>query len=264
MRPAPAEVRFEMAQSTSKSPQAPSPRPPARWFVLLTAVMIVVAGALALFVAPRAQEQAGGDAQRIFYFHVSSAWLGFGAMAASAYFGWRYLRSRQMRWDWLALANAEISVVFLGMVLLSGMAWGRPTWNVWWTWQEPKLVVSALQFLLYVALLVLRSAIDEPERRARLSAVFGLLTIILVPFNLLISRVIADGVHPVVFGPSVSAEAQGKVGVATTMVPILLFALVAFSLLWVVFVQARVALQARMDALAARRAALLDLPEGGR
>lgn len=223
----------------------------------MTAGLLAASLAAVFLVAPRAQDQAGGEAQRIFYFHVSSAWLGFGAMAMCAFAGWRYLKTRDAWWDRFALANAEITVVFLAMMLLSGMIWGRTTWNVWWTWQEPKLVVSALQFLLYVALLVLRASVDDPGRRARLSAVFGLLTVILVPFNFLISRVIADGVHPVVFGPSVSAEAQGRVGVAPLMVPVLILSLVSFTALYWVLVRARTALQTRFDEIEARRAALL-------
>ncbi len=223
---------------------------------IIAIAFIGLALVLVFGVAPRAQDSAGGEAQRIFYFHVSSAWLGFVAMTLCAFAGWRYLRTRNLGWDRFALANAEITVLFLSLMLLSGMLWGRPTWNVWWTWQEPKLVVSALQFLLYVAYLVLRSAIDDPERRARQSAVFSLLAVVLVPFNFLISRVIADGVHPVVFGPAVNVEAAGKVGIAPLMVPALLVSLVAFSVVYLFLVRSRTALQTRMDAIEARRASL--------
>lgn len=237
------------------SPRSPGPAVTRR-FGVVAAIMVSVGIALVFFVAPRAQDAAGGDAQRIFYFHVSSAWIGFGAMLVCAFASWRYLRTRDMGWDRFALANAEVSVLFLALMLLSGMLWGRPTWNVWWTWQEPKLVVSALQFLLYVSYLVLRSAVDDPNRRARLGAVFGLLIVILVPFNFLISRVIADGVHPVVFGPSVASETQAKVGIAALMVPVLLISLAAFSVLYVYLVRARMALQERLDGIEARKAAL--------
>ena len=94
---------------------------------LLAIALVGLALVLVFGVAPRAQESAGGEAQRIFYFHVSSAWLGFGAMALCAFGGWRYLRTRNLGWDRFALANAEITVLFLALMLLSGMLWGRPS-----------------------------------------------------------------------------------------------------------------------------------------
>ena len=135
---------------------------------IAAAALFVVALFMVFFIAPRGDIRSGGDAQRIFYFHLSSAWIGFGAWIVTAVCSIRYLKTRDFKFDRIAVSSAEIGVVFLAMVLLTGMLWGRPTWNTWWTW-DFKLTLSVLQFLLYVAYLMLRSGIDEPDRRARFS-----------------------------------------------------------------------------------------------
>ncbi|MCS7060799.1 MAG: cytochrome c biogenesis protein [Anaerolineae bacterium] len=218
-------------------------------------VMLAVSLVLVFAVAPRAQAQAGGDVQRIFYFHLASALIGFGAWIVTAVAGVRYLRTRELKHDRLALASAEIGVVFIAMVLLSGMLWARPVWNTFWTW-DFKLTLSALQFLMYVAYLMLRSGIEEPNRRARFGAVYGIVGALTVPLNFLVSRVL-QSVHPAVYGPSVNAAQQGGFGVPAEMTLILLFCLATFSVLYLYLVRTRIALQERADALNARRAELM-------
>ncbi len=223
---------------------------------ILSVVMLFVALILVFAVAPRAQVEAGGDVQRIFYFHLASALIGFGAWIVTAVAGIRYLRTRDFQHDRLALASAEIGTVFIAMVLLSGMLWARPVWNTFWTW-DFKLTLSALQFLMYVAYLMLRSGIDDPNRRARFAAVYGIVGALTVPLNFLVSRVL-QSVHPAVFGPSVNATQQGGFGVPTEMTLILLFCLVTFAVLYLYLVRVRIGLQERADALNARRAELLS------
>jgi heme exporter protein C len=223
----------------------------------LAVMLIVIALGLVFFVAPRAQDASGGQAQRIFYFHVPSAWIGFGAWVVSAYASVRYLRSRDMKWDRLAFASAEIGVVFIVLVLLSGMLWGRPTWNTWWTW-DLKLTLSLLQALMYAAYLVLRGGIDEPEKRARFGSVYLILGVVMIPMNFLVSRVM-QSIHPAVFGPSVNAAQQGGSGIQSSMTPILVFVLVAFTVVYAYFITRRVRLQEEIDQLDARRAALSEM-----
>ncbi len=223
---------------------------------IASAVMLAIALILVFAVAPRAQVEAGGDVQRIFYFHLASALIGFGAWIVTAVAGIQYLRTRDFKHDRLALASAEIGVVFIAMVLLSGMLWARPVWNTFWTW-DFKLTLSALQFLMYVAYLMLRAGIDDPNRRARFAAVYGIVGALTVPLNFLVSRVL-QSVHPAVFGPSVNATQQGGFGVPTEMTLILLFCLATFSVLYLYLVRTRIALQERADTLNARRAELLS------
>ncbi len=221
---------------------------------IVAAGMFIIALALVFLVAPRAQDAAGGQVQRIFYFHVSSAWNGFGAWIVTAIAGALYLKRRDLRFDRIAASSAEIGVLFITMVLFTGMLWARPVWNTWWTW-DFKLTLSALQFLMYIAYLMLRTGIDDPHRRARFSAVYGIIGSLTIPLNFLVSRVL-DSIHPAVFGPSVNATQQGGFGITPDMGMILGFCCITFTMLYVYMLRTRIGLQERADALAARRAEL--------
>ena len=223
---------------------------------LAAAGMLAVALVMVFVIAPSGDVRSGGEAQRIFYFHLSSAWLGFGAWLVTAFCGIRYLQTRQLEWDRRAHASAEIGVLFITLTLLSGMLWGRPTWNAWWTW-DFKLTLSALQFLMYLAYLMLRSGIENPEQRARFASVYGIVGALTVPLNFLVSRVL-QSIHPAVFGPSVNAAEQGGFGVSSERFVILLFCLATFTLIYVFLLRWRVRLLEREDELAARKAALIE------
>jgi heme exporter protein C len=140
------------------------------------------------------------------------------------------------------------------MVLLSGMLWARPTWNTWWTW-DFKLTLSALQFLMYIAYLMLRSGLDDPNRRARFAAVYGIVGVLTVPLNFLVSRVLSS-IHPAVFGPSVNATQQGGFGITPQMALVLVFCMITFTLLFIFILRVRISIQERGDVLAASRAEL--------
>ena len=222
---------------------------------LAAGAMFVVALFMVFFIAPRGELKSGGDAQRIFYFHLSSIWVGFGGWIVSAVCSVRYLKTRDFKYDRIAVASAEIGVVFLVMGLLTGMIWARPTWNTWWTW-DFKLTLSALQILLYIAYLMLRSGIEEPDKRARFAAVYGIVGVLTVPLNFLVSRVL-NSIHPAVFGPSVNGAQQGQTGVAPEMIPILIFSMLAYTLVYIFLLRTRIAMQQRMDVLSMRRAELI-------
>ena len=236
--------------------ESPTAQQTTRALGIAAAVMLPIALVMVFFVAPRAQVEAGGDVQRIFYFHFSSAMLGFGSWIVTAIAGIQYLRTRDIRHDRVALASAEIGVLFISMVLLSGMLWARPVWNTFWTW-DFKLTLSALQFLMYVAYLMLRSGIDDPNRRARFAAVYGIVGALTVPLNFLVSRVL-QSIHPAVFGPSANSAEQGGFGMPAEMLLVMAFCLVTFGVLYVFLIRTRIALQERADELSAKRAELLS------
>ncbi|MCL4505103.1 MAG: cytochrome c biogenesis protein [Chloroflexi bacterium] len=221
---------------------------------LAAAAMIVVALVMVFAIAPRAQDAAGGDVQRIFYFHIASAWNGFGAWIVTAVAGALYLKRRDLKYDRIAVASAEIGVLFITMVLLSGMLWARPVWNTWWTW-DFKLTLSALQFLMYIAYLMLRTGLDDPGRRARFAAVYGIIGALTVPLNFLVSRVL-QSIHPAVIGPSVNATQQGGFGLPPDMLIIMLFCIVTFTILYIFMLRMRIGIQEQADELAVRRAEL--------
>jgi heme exporter protein C len=224
-------------------------------YPIIVCAMILISLVLVFFVAPRAQAQAGGDVQRIFYFHVSSLWVGFGAWFITAIYGFKYLRSRDLAHDRVAMSSAEIGLMFMTLGLLSGMLWGRPVWNAWWTW-EPKLTLSALQYLTYAAYLMLRMGVDDVRRRARFASVYGIIGALIIPLNFLISRVL-QSLHPAVFGPSVNAAQQGGFGIEQTMLWTLIVCLISFTLVYFYFLHQRIYLQNQADRLEERRVTLL-------
>jgi len=135
-----------------------------------------------------------GDLQRIFYFHVGAAIAGMTAFGVNFAASIMYI-TKKNRWsDGLALAAAETGVIFLSMVLVTGPIWAKPVWFIWWTW-SPRLTLSLVLCLLYVAYLLIRKYIEDPERRAMVSAVFGIIAFLDVPLVWYSIRLWRD-IHP--------------------------------------------------------------------
>jgi heme exporter protein C len=142
------------------------------------AILLGVAGYCALFVAPT--ERTMGLIQRIFYFHVPSWWSAFVAFAIVFVSNVAYLRSRKPKWDWLAVSAAEIGVAFVTIGLTTGPIWAHPVWGIWWTW-DARLTSAFVLWVLFICYLLLRTLIDDPERRAVVSAVFGIFAAFDIP-----------------------------------------------------------------------------------
>jgi heme exporter protein C len=134
--------------------------------------------ALGLFVVPADAEQ--GDVQRLMYVHVPAAWLAFLSFGVVFVASVAYLRTGRIRWDRVAVASAEIGVLFCVLTLALGSLWGRPVWGTWWTW-DPRLTTTVVLLLIYVGYLSLRSVADSPSRRAHWSAVVGVVGFVDVP-----------------------------------------------------------------------------------
>jgi heme exporter protein C len=120
------------------------------------------------------------DAQRIFYIHVPSAWVGMLAFTITAVAGIVYLAKANECWDWLARASAEIGTVFLSIALITGSLWGKPIWGTWWTW-DPKLTATLILWFMFVAYLMLRSYMGRTHASARAGAVLAIIGVIDVP-----------------------------------------------------------------------------------
>jgi heme exporter protein C len=146
--------------------------------VALVFLLLAAASYGALIWAPT--ESTMGLVQRIFYFHVSSAWSGFVSFILVFIGSVAFLRTRALKWDWLSVASAEVGVAFFTIVLVTGPIWAKPVWGIWWTW-DARLTSSFLLWVLFVSYLVLRTLVDEPERRAMVSAVFGIFATLDIP-----------------------------------------------------------------------------------
>lgn len=153
--------------------------PVVSWPLVVGVFVLLAAGTYgALISAPT--EATMGLIQRIFYFHVSSAWTGFIAFFLVCVGSVAYLFTRSLKWDWLSVASAEVGVAFFTVVLVTGPIWAKPVWGIWWTW-DARLTSSFLLWILYVSYLVLRTLVDEPERRALVAAVFGIFATLDIP-----------------------------------------------------------------------------------
>ncbi len=146
-------------------------------FVALLAV--VAAAIFGLFVVPADLNQ--GDAQRVMYVHVGSAWLGELSFGLAALAGLGYLWRRDLRFDALAHSAVEVGVLFTAFAIWGGMMWGKPVWGVFWQWEDPRLATTALLLALGVGYLLLRRLSDDPARRASRAAVVGLIAGLDIP-----------------------------------------------------------------------------------
>src|SRR5881398_1953014 len=152
-------------------------------FALLTAVLLSYALYQALVVAPT--EQTMGNVQRIFYYHVSSAWTAFLLFLINFVASIVYLVRRSTKADIIALVSAEVGVVFCTVVLVTGPIWARPVWGIWWTW-DLRLTLTLVLWLIYVSYLMLRrfSSGSQTPVMAAVLAVFGALDVPLVYFSI--------------------------------------------------------------------------------
>jgi heme exporter protein C len=142
-------------------------------------VAVAAASVNALFLVPADAVQ--GDAQRIMYVHVPSAWLGYLSFGVTALAGIGYLWKRDLRLDAIAVAGAEIGVMFTAFAIWGGMMWGKPVWGVFWQWEDPRLTTTALLLALYLGYLLFRRLTDDPERRAARAAVVGIVAAVDIP-----------------------------------------------------------------------------------
>lgn len=154
----------------------------------LAGVAVAATTGAGLFLVP--PDAAQGDVQRIMYIHVPSAWLAYLAFFVTFCAGLLYLRRRDLKYDRVAVASAEIGLVLTGLTILSGAIWGKATWGVWWDW-DPRLTTTAVLFVLYAGYLLLRQSIVDRRRRARSAAIFGAVAFLNVPivhFSVLLWR----------------------------------------------------------------------------
>jgi len=150
---------------------------------LLTAVLLIYGLYQALVVAPT--ERTMGDVQRIFYYHVPSAWTAFCLFFTNLLASLVYLVWKNSKADALAVASAEVGVIFCTIVLVTGPIWARPVWGIWWTW-DVRLTTTLVLWLIYVSYLVLRRFSDSAQTPvlAAVLAIFGALDVPLVYFSI--------------------------------------------------------------------------------
>ncbi|MFO7944428.1 MAG: cytochrome c biogenesis protein CcsA [Anaerolineales bacterium] len=193
----------------------------------ITVICFLAAVLLVFFYAPL--ERSMGAVQKVFYFHVSTAWVGMLGFFVSALMGVMYILSREKIWDMIGFSSVEISFIFFFIAIISGSIWARPIWNTWWTW-DPRLTTAAVVELIYGAYFLLRQAIDEPRQKARFSAVYAIFCFVSVPLTFVSIRMLRT-IHPVVIGAG-DPTAGGGFSMTESMKITFFFSLFTFSVLF--------------------------------
>lgn len=152
-----------------------------RWllpFGAFAVLFLIAAQTTALLLS--APDRDMGHLQKILYVHVPSAWTAMIAPGVVFVASVLYLWKRRETYDMLAASAAQVGTVFIGLTLVQGSIWARPTWGIWWTW-DPRLTTTAILFMIFVGYLALRSFTEDEGQRARWSAAVGILGFLNVP-----------------------------------------------------------------------------------
>ena len=163
----------------SRTVASPASSPPVSLLSIVGVFALIAVSSYAAFIyAPT--EATMGLIQRIFYFHIASGWTFFVAFFIVFVGSVAFLKTRDPKWDWLSVASAEVGIAFVTVVLVTGPIWAKPVWGIWWTW-DARLTSTFMLWVLFVSYLILRTLVDDPERRGVVSAVFGIFACLDVP-----------------------------------------------------------------------------------
>ncbi|MEO8158230.1 MAG: heme ABC transporter permease CcmC [Betaproteobacteria bacterium] len=148
------------------------------WFMAAAIVLGVIGLYIALFAAPTDFQQ--GDAYRIIFIHVPAAWMSMLIYLVMAFWAGIGLAFNTRLSSMMAHALAPTGALMTFIALWTGAFWGRPTWGAWWVW-DARLTSELVLLFLYLGYLSLVSAIDDPRRADKASAVLALVGAINVP-----------------------------------------------------------------------------------
>ena len=204
------------------------PKPLALRILDIVAIVALAVSAYVALTAPT--ERVMGEVQKVFYFHIGTAWTALLGFILAGVFSVVYLITKDLKWDRFQVAAIEVSLVFFLITIVLGSIWARPAWNTWWTW-DPRLTTAAVTELIYVAYFMLRQGIDDPDRRARFGAVYALVGGLSAPITFFAIRLFRT-IHPVVIGGT-NPEADGGFSMTPDMRTAFFIALIAFSLIFI-------------------------------
>ena len=148
------------------------------WLGVLAAVLLVIGAGWGLAVAPADYQQ--GDSYRIMFIHVPAAWLSMLTYMVLASGAFVFLVWRIKLADMLAKCCAPLGAAFTFLTLVTGSLWGKPMWGTWWAW-DARLTSELVLLFLYLGLIALRGAIDEPQRAGRATALLALVGVVNIP-----------------------------------------------------------------------------------
>jgi heme exporter protein C len=162
------------------------------WKIVLLIWMSVVI--VAVFLLPPPQLQLG-DVSRIFFFHVPMAWVAVLAFCSSFIYSILYLRNRDLIYDNRAKTASRLGLLFTILATISGSIFAKASWGSYWNW-DPRETSIFVLLLIYGAYFALRSAVENEERKANLSAVYAILAFLTVPFLVFVIPRVYQSLHP--------------------------------------------------------------------
>jgi len=168
----------------------------ARWRRPLGFVLAILSAVYAWAVVTAPIDSAQGVIQKILYVHPPLAYGAYLGFVITGIAGLFFLARRREDLDRLAIAGAEVGVVFCTLMLITGPIWARGTWGVWWSW-DARLTVTLLLWFVYLAYLLLRSFSGNNPRTARFAAIYGILGLVLIPINYFVIEIFGGrSMHP--------------------------------------------------------------------
>jgi heme exporter protein C len=176
-------------------------------FAVLAVLLGALSVAMVFFVAPEDADQ--GLTQKIFYVHVPIALTAYACFGLGAWKALRLLSTRSERYDLESYTGIHQGTIFGALTLVTGSIWAKASWGVWWTWSSNQLVLFLVLFLFYCAYFMLRFSLEPGPRRERISAVYALFGVALIPVSFFAIRLANDFIHPTVFtrdGPQMTGE----------------------------------------------------------
>jgi heme exporter protein C len=147
--------------------------------ISIAAFLLGIVSLYMMFIYAPAEKYMG-DVQRIMYMHVPSAGLSYFAFIIMAVTGVLYLWKGTFIWDHVARAAAELGMLFISLLLMTGSLWGRPVWNAWWVW-DPRLTTALILWFVYLGYLLLRSSNLETNFKRKVAAIYGIIGLVNVP-----------------------------------------------------------------------------------
>lgn len=160
-----------------------------RAIIFLTVAIIL---AVIFFVPP---VKALGELAKIIFFHIPTAWVSVIAFFTSAYFAAKFLRTQDLTCDELSARAAQLGFIFVLLATISGAIFSKLTWGAFWNW-DPRQTTIFVLILIYGAYLTLRAAVTPVKARAKVSAIYSLLSVLTVPFLVFILPRMCFSLHP--------------------------------------------------------------------
>lgn len=207
-------------------------------FILVSADLVLYGILLAFLVVP--EHDVMGVVQRIFYFHVASAWIAYVAFGVTFVTSLAYMRTKDLGWDNWAFSSAEIGVVFTTLAITTGPMWAKAVWGVFWYWNDLKLILTLVLWLVFIAYVVLRANVTSRRTKAQLAAVFSVIGMVCVPLSFAANRIWTT-IHP-----TVVATEQGSI-VTEGMLPALIVAVFAMTFAYISILLIRVDIARMQD-----------------